>query len=133
MEHSELYELNELDVLWNTAGEFGAEGDAPAETPPGIVHLSHLLRVYNSSMGGGLGFAFEVNEGFRVRRAIDALIYFGMSDLADLFEDLLEHVPDYDYIGNAEDRYDALVGNGDVLDETFRVKAAEAPGDFGLA
>jgi hypothetical protein len=126
------YELNELDVIWNTAGELGAAGDAPEETPPGIVHLSHLLRVYNSSMGGGLGFAFEVNEGFRIRRAIDALSYFGLPELAELFEDLLDHVPDFDYIGNAEHRYDTLVGNGDIIDERFRAKAAEAPGDFGM-
>jgi hypothetical protein len=132
MEPPELYELNEFDLIWNTAADLGAEGDAPKETPPGIVHLSHLLRVYNSSMGGGLWFAFEVNEDFRVRRAIDACAYFGLRELAELFEDLLEHYPDWDPIGDAENKYDALIGNGDVLDERFHTKAAEAPGDFGL-
>lgn len=132
MEPPELHDLNELRVIWNTACDLGAEGDAPTETPPGIVYLSHLLRVYGSSMGGGLWFAFEVNEDFRVRRAIDAFTYFGLQELAELFEDLLEHFPNWDHIGNAEDRYDALIGNGDVLDERFRAKAAVAPGDFGL-
>ena len=70
-------ELDDLNIIWNHAADYGADGEAPHGTPPGIVQLSHLLRVYNSVMGGGLGFAVEVNEPFRLRRAVDALRYFG--------------------------------------------------------
>jgi hypothetical protein len=57
--------LDDLDIIWNRAGSYGADGEAPEDTPPGIVQLSYLLRVYNSAMSGGLGFAVEVNEPFR--------------------------------------------------------------------
>jgi hypothetical protein len=40
------------------------------------VQLAFLVRVVNSVEGGGLGFAVEVNEHFRLQRAIDAMRYF---------------------------------------------------------
>lgn len=124
--------MDDLDLVWNAAGELGAEGEAPGGTPQGITNLSYLLRLYNSTMGGGLGFAFEVNEKFRIQRAINAMGYFGLSELADFFEDLLEHFPDYDYIEAKYAEYEALVGTGDVIEDAFRAKAGEAPDEFGV-
>ncbi|MGC4757648.1 hypothetical protein [Micromonospora trifolii] len=55
------------------------------------MHLSYLLRVHNSAMGGGLGLAVEVNEPFRLKRAMEAMRYFGLAELAELMADLIEH------------------------------------------
>lgn len=126
--------LDELNVIWNRAADYGADGEAPEATPWGIVQLSYLLRVYNSAMGGGLGFAVEVNEPFRVERAMHAMRYFGLAELAALVADLLEHELDGDYAGSRDDDLNALLGPQDVaLEIAFRAKAIERPADFGLA
>ncbi|GAA2600821.1 hypothetical protein GCM10010399_34530 [Dactylosporangium fulvum] len=125
--------LDELDIIWNRAAEYGADGEAPEGTPQGIVQLSYLLRVYNSAMGGGLGFAVEVNEPFRLERARDAMRYFGLPELAELVADLIEHDLDGDHAESRQDDLDALLGPQDeALETAFRVKAAERPADFGL-
>ncbi|WP_262286929.1 hypothetical protein [Micromonospora sp. MA102] len=125
--------LDDLAVIWNRACDYGADGEAPEGTPLGIVHLSFLLRVYNSAMGGGLGFAVEVNEPFRLRRAIEAMRYFRLSELADLLTDVLNHESDVEYAGSRERQFYYLLGPADEnLDKAFRAKAAEAPSDFGL-
>lgn len=125
--------LDDLAVIWNRAADYGADGQAPEGTPPGIAHLSFLLRVYNSAMGGGLGFAVEVNEPFRLRRAIDAMRYFRLSELADLLTDVLNHESDIEYAGSRERQFYDLLGPAEEnLDKAFRVRAAETPSDFGL-
>lgn len=129
--------VDDLDLMWSAAAAMGAVGEAAAGTPPGVARLAYLLRVYNCAMGGGLGFAFEVNEDYRIVRAIDAMRFFGLAELAGLFEDLRAHMPDWDYI-ESRVRYDTFVdladgiaGVGGVM-EAFRAKAAGAPGEFGL-
>ncbi|GIF62575.1 hypothetical protein Ais01nite_06100 [Asanoa ishikariensis] len=119
--------LDELDHIWNEATDSGADGEMPEGTPPGIEHLASLLRVYNSAMSGGLGFALEVNEPFHVRRAINALRYFGLTETASFVEEAL----------NGEspgDAFFAPVDHGiDPIGRAFRTKAAEFPTDFGRA
>src|SRR5690349_2209011 len=119
--------MDELDLIWSVAGELGAQGETPEGTPEGVIHLSYLLRLYNSAEGGSLGFAFEVNEEFRVERAIHAMRYFGRLDLADFFENLRGRFPDYDFIESQRDEYYAIVGNGDVIEDAFRTMAVEPP------
>ncbi|MFD6264975.1 hypothetical protein ACFWFK_27980, partial [Micromonospora chalcea] len=97
------------------------------------VQLSYLLRVYNSAMSGGLGFAVEVNEPFRLKRAMDAMQYFGLANLAELVADLIEHDLDIYHAGSRHDDLETLLGpQGGALTRAFRVKAAERPADFGL-
>lgn len=124
--------MDDLDQLWNLAGEMGATDDVPEGTTPGLAALAHLLRFYNSTMGGGLGFAFEANEEFRVRRAIQAASYFGLADLAMFWADLLAHFPDYEYIESRYEAYDELVPRDSVIVEAFRAKVADSPREFGL-
>ncbi|MEU1363196.1 hypothetical protein ABZ356_25510 [Micromonospora zamorensis] len=125
--------LDELHIIWNRAVDYGVDGEAPEGTPRGIVQLSYLLRVYNSAMGGGLGFAVEVNEPFRLKRAMDAMRYFGLMDLAELVADLIEHDLDTEHAGSRHDDLEILLGPQDeALTRAFRVKAAERPADFGL-
>jgi hypothetical protein len=125
--------LDELDVIWNRAGVYGADGEPPEGTPRGIVYLSYLLRVYNSAMGGGLGFAVEVNEPFRLQRAIEAMRYFGLPELAALVTDLLDHDLDGAYAESRQADLDALLGPRDEnLEAAYRAKARKAPADFGL-
>jgi hypothetical protein len=125
--------LDELDIIWNRAAGYGADGEAPEGTPRGIVQLSYLQRVYNSAMGGGLGFAVEVNELFRLKRAMEAMRYFGLAELADLVADLVDHDLNGDYAESRQDDLYTLLGPRDeVLETAFRVKAAERPADFGL-
>ncbi|GAB3841627.1 hypothetical protein [Dactylosporangium cerinum] len=81
-------------------------------------------------MGGGLGFALEVNEPFRVRRAIDAMRYFGLPAPADLLEDVLRR----SLIGESadswtDDFYDLV--DDELVRGAFKAKAAEVPADFG--
>ncbi|WP_349880215.1 hypothetical protein ABIH81_11195 [Micromonospora sp. HUAS YX12] len=125
--------LDELHLIWSHAADYGADGEAPEGTPRGIVQLSYLLRVYNSAMGGGLGFAVEVNEPFRLKRAMDAMRYFGLADLAELVADLIEHDLDIGHAGSRHDDFEALLGPQDeALTRAFRARAAERPADFGL-
>lgn len=93
-----------------------------------------MLRVHGSVMGGGLAFALEVNEPFRVRRAVEALQYFGLTAAAELLEDTLGRSlrgEDSDSWPTGDD-FDGLI-DGDVLDGAFRAKAMEVPADFGRA
>jgi hypothetical protein len=125
--------LDELNIIWNLAADYGADGEAPEGAPRGIVQLSYLLRVYNSAMGGGLGFAVEVNEPFRLKRAMDAMRYFGLAELAELVADLIELGLDVEYAGSRQDDLDTLLGPQDeALMTAFRVKAVKRPADFGL-
>jgi hypothetical protein len=126
--------LDDLDIIWNEAADFGADGEVPEGTPPGIEHLASLLRVYNCAMGGGLGFALEVNEPFRVRNAINALRYFGLAEAAGFLEDVLERSLN----GESPDslppdgEFDDLVDD-ETVTRAFKAKAAECPPDFGRA
>jgi hypothetical protein len=124
--------MDHLDETWNLASEWGAEREIPAEVPAGIASLAHWLRVCNSAMGGGLGFAFEVNEDFRVVRAIAAMCFFGREDVAAFFEDLRAHAADGDYLESKDDEHDSLIEGGDAIDRAFRAKAEESPELFGL-
>ncbi len=124
--------MEDLDAIWNDACDYGADGEAPEGTPVGIQHLASLLRIHGSVMGGGLAFALEVNEPFRVKRAVEALHYFGLAAAAELLEDTLgrslkgqdsESWP-------TDDGFNGLI-DGDVLDSAFQAKAREVPADFG--
>lgn len=126
--------LDDLDVIWNDACDYGADGEAPEGTPLGVAHLAHLLRIHGSLMGGGLFFALEVNEPFRVRRAVEALHYFGLVEAAVLLEETLERSMKGEDSDSwpTDDHFDGLA-DGDVLERAFRAKAIEAPADFGCA
>jgi hypothetical protein len=79
------------------------------------------------------GFAVEVNELFRLKRAMEAMRYFGLAELADLVADLVDHDLNGDYAESRQDDLYTLLGPRDeVLETAFRVKAAERPADFGL-
>ncbi|GAA4605711.1 hypothetical protein BJY16_005498 [Actinoplanes octamycinicus] len=124
--------LDDLDLLWNDACDYGADGDVPDGTPPGVEHLAGLLRVHGSVMGGGLGFALEVNEPFRIERAINALRYFELSAAADLMAETLRRSRNGEPSESwpTDDNVDGLI-DGDVLDTAFRAKAVQVPADFG--
>ncbi|MBO3742932.1 DUF4259 domain-containing protein [Actinoplanes flavus] len=122
---------DELDDIWNDAADYGADGEAPDGTPPGIEHLASLLRVHNSVMGGGVGFALEVNEPFRVRRAIDALRYFELPEAAALLDDVLRRDLDGEPADTRPDDELTALLDGDYLDRAFRAKAERVPADFG--
>ncbi|GLW29086.1 hypothetical protein Areg01_20260 [Actinoplanes regularis] len=83
-------------------------------------------------MGGGLAFALEVNEPFRVRRAVEALHYFGLTAAAELLEDILGRSLKGENSDSwpTDDDFDDLI-DGDVLDSAFQAKAIEVPADFG--
>ncbi|GAA4947384.1 DUF4259 domain-containing protein [Actinoplanes utahensis] len=124
--------LDDLDAIWNDACDYGADGDVPEGTPLGIQHLASLLRIHGSVMGGGLAFALEVNEPFRVRRAVEALHYFGLTAAAELLEDTLGRSLKSEDSDSwpAGDDLDGLI-DGDVLDGAFQAKAMKVPADFG--
>ncbi|AEV86731.1 putative iron-dependent peroxidase [Actinoplanes sp. SE50] len=120
---------DDLDLIWEEANDYGIEGGVPDGTPPGIEHLTHLMRVYNSAMGGGLYFALEANEPSRVRRAIIALRYFGMAEAATLLDEALNS-ESHDSVPADVDFYALVDGGPDLLGKAFRAKAVETPDDF---
>ncbi|KUL25825.1 hypothetical protein [Actinoplanes awajinensis] len=126
--------LDDLDLIWDEAIDFGIDGDVPKGTPPGIEQLAGLMRVHNSVMGGGLFFALEVNEPFRIRHAVEALHYFGLTAAADLLEDTLRRSLKGEDSDSwpTDDHFDGLI-DGDVLETAFRAKVIEVPADFGRA
>jgi hypothetical protein len=126
--------LDDLDLVWNAAADYGADGEVPAGTPPGIEQLASMLRFYNCAMGGGLGFALEVNEPVRVTHAVSALRYFGLAEPAGFLENVLErrlNGESPESLPPDDDFYD-LVDDGTVR-RAFKAKAAQAPSDFGRA
>ena len=124
--------LDDLDVIWNEAADYGADGAVPEGTPAGIEQLASLLRVYGSAMGGGLGFALEVNEPFRVRRAIDAMRYFKLAAAADFLEDVLDRTLNGESPDSwpPDEAFYHLVDD-ETVRKAFKTKAAQAPTDFG--
>lgn len=122
--------MDPIDQIWNHAIDLGVEDEVPEGTPAGLAALAHLLRVFNSTMGGGLLFAFEVNEEFRIRRAIAAARYFGLTELATFWEDLLLHIDEHRYLGSKYDAYCDLIAGGDAIEAAFRAKLLAAPEDF---
>lgn len=127
--------MDRLTEIYHEAVDFGEEGEAPAGAPVGVVQLSYALRVYNSIQGGGVGFALEANEPFRVGHAIDAFRYFGMAEVAELLADVAEsygaHGHD-DEQAAKKDRIEEIVYDGDPLFDAYQVKARTDAKDFGL-
>jgi hypothetical protein len=125
---------DDLDIIWNEAVDYGVDGEVPEGTPSGVEQLASLLRVYNSAMGGGLGFALEVNEPFRVRRAVAAMRYFGLADAADFLEDVLNrslNSESPDSLPSDDDFYDLVDDGTERFRRAFKAKVAEVPADFG--
>ena len=94
-----------------------------------------MLRVYNSAMGGGLGFALEVNEPFRVRGAISALRYFELAEAADFLQDVLDRSlngESPDSLPSDDDFYDLVDDGTNSVSKAFRAKAAKVPTDFAV-
>ncbi|WP_127505144.1 DUF4259 domain-containing protein [Actinoplanes solisilvae] len=124
--------LDDLDIMWNEAADFGADGEMPDGTPSGIEQLASLLGVHNSAMGGGLGFALEVNEPFRVRRAINAMRYFGLAEPADFLDNVLDRSLNNespDSLPSDDDFYDLM--DDEIVRRAFKAKVAQIPTDFG--
>jgi hypothetical protein len=85
-------------------------------------------------MGGGLSFALEVNEPFRVKRAINALRYFELAESADFLQDVLDrsmYGESPDSLPSDDDFYSLVDDGTDPVSRAFKTKAAEVPADFG--
>ncbi|MBW6435326.1 DUF4259 domain-containing protein [Actinoplanes hulinensis] len=124
--------LDDLDVIWNEAADYGADGEVPDGTPSGIEQLASLLRVHNCAMGGGLGFALEVNEPFRVRRAINAMRYFELAETAEFLENVLDRSlngESPESLPSDDDFYDLI--DDETVRRAFKAKVAQIPADFG--
>jgi hypothetical protein len=124
--------LDALDEIWNRALGYASDDAFPEGVPDGIRQLSFLLRVYTSAMGGGLTFAFEVNEDSRMRRAVDAMRYFQMDELASFWEDLIIRQSEGDSLDDELDQFVDLVEGDSGIEAAFRNRAAEDPQSFGL-
>jgi len=125
-----------LDELWNEAVDLGVDGDVPPGTPVGMERLAHALRVHGSVMGGGVGFALEANESFRVSLAVDGFRYLGLTEVADLLAEVADGYgrPGYDAsrVAAQTDRIEELLNEDDPVGDAFRAIAIEKPEDFGL-
>ncbi|WP_127503347.1 hypothetical protein [Actinoplanes solisilvae] len=121
-----------LDDVYDDAVDFGAEGEVPVGTPIGTTRLAHVMRVYNSILGGGLGSAMAVVEPAGFERAVAGFRYLGLGDLADRLARSVESYgrPDHDF--QEQRGLEQLLRAGDPVGDAFERKAAQIPSDFGL-
>lgn len=124
--------MTSLDDVYENAVDYGVEGEVPVGTPIGTAKLAHVMRVYNSILGGGLGSAMAVIEPDEFDRAVEGFRYLELNEAADLLARLVESYgrPDHDF--QEQRRLEQLLGSGDPVSDAFERKAAEAPSDFGL-
>jgi hypothetical protein len=124
--------VTSLDEVYENAVDFGTDGEIPEGTPVGTANLAHVMRVYNSILGGGLGSAMVVIEPDEFDRAADGLRYLGLGEAADLLVRLVHSYgsPDHDF--QEQRGLERLLGTGDPVGDAFERKAAEVPADFGL-
>ncbi|GAA2673767.1 hypothetical protein [Actinoplanes palleronii] len=124
--------MTSVDDVYERAVDFGADGEVPAGTPIGTAHLSHVMRVYNSILGGGLGSAVAVVEPDEFERAVAGFRYLGLREIADLLARLVESYgrPEHDF--REQRGLEELLSSGDPVSDAFATKAAEIPSDFGL-
>ncbi|WP_155373688.1 hypothetical protein [Catellatospora vulcania] len=124
--------MKSLDDLYNEAVDYGVEGAVPAGTPVGVAKLSHVMRVFNAIMSGGLGFAVEVIEPDEFDRAVEGFRYLNLGEIANLLAELVESYGGSNYDLQKEDALDQMLNDGDPVDDAFRRKAVEVPSEFGL-
>lgn len=124
--------MKSLNDVFHEAVDFGVDGEVPAGTPVGVAKLSHVLRVYNAIMGGGLGFAMEVIEPAEFERAVEGFRYLGLGADANLLAELVESYgsPDYDF--GRQDILEHSLNVGSPVFDAFQRKVAEIPTDFGF-
>ena len=124
--------MTSVDDVYEAAVDFGTEGEVPDGTPEGTARLAHVMRVYNSILGDGLGWAMEVLEPHEFDDAVEGFRYLGLGEIADFLAQLVESYgrPDYDF--QEQDRLERLLRSGDPVGDAFERKAADSPRDFGL-
>lgn len=123
--------MKSFDDIYNDAVDYSVEVAVPADVAVGVAKLSHVLRVFDAMMSGGLGFAVEVIEPEELQNAIEGLRYFDLIDVANLLSSLVESSqggPDYD---QKETLLDGMINEGDLVLDAFRTKTAVVPSDFG--
>lgn len=123
--------MKSMNDVFNEAVDYGAEGVVPVGTPIGVERLSHVHRVFNAIMGGGLGFAVEVLASDEFRRAVEGCRYLDLGEVANLLAELVESYGSSGYDVRKEEILDALLV-GALIYDAFRRKVSEAPSDFGF-
>ncbi|ADU05653.1 hypothetical protein AB0N38_12610 [Micromonospora aurantiaca] len=123
--------MKSMNDVFNEAVDYGAEGVVPVGTPVGVEKLSHVHRVFNAVMGGGLGFAVEVLEPDDFRRAVEGFRYLDLGEVANLLAELVDSYGSSDYDVRKEEILDGLLV-GALVDDAFRRKVSQAPSDFGF-
>jgi hypothetical protein len=124
--------MNSLDDVFNLAVDYGVDGVVPAGAPVGMAKLSHVLRVFNAMMSGGLGFAIEVIEPDEFERAVEGFRYLDLPAAADLLADLVDSYGSPDYDERKEDALSKMMNQGDPVYDAFRRKVDLVPSDFGV-
>ncbi|MFG3577836.1 hypothetical protein [Micromonospora chersina] len=124
--------MKSFDDVYNDAVDYSVEGAVPPGVPTGVVKLSHVLRVFNAMMSGGLGFAMEVIERDEFERAVEGFRYLDLTGIANLLADLVESYGSSDYDEQKEESLDEMLNEGDLVLDAFRRKVAVVPYDFGF-
>ncbi|MET7806623.1 hypothetical protein [Micromonospora chersina] len=118
--------------VFNEAVDYGVEGAVPVGTPVGVAKLSHVLRVFNAIMSGGLGFAVEVIEPDEFKRAVEGFRYLDLVEVANLLAELVESYGSSDYDFRKEEILEHALNVGAPVNDAFRRKVSEVPSDFGV-
>jgi hypothetical protein len=124
--------MKSFDDVYNDAVDYSVEGDVPADVPAGVARLSHVLRVFNAMMSGGLGFAVEVIEPDEFERAVEGFRYLDLNEVANVLADLVGSYGGSEYDDQKEARLDEMINEGDLVLDAFRRKVAVVPSDFGV-
>jgi len=85
-------------------------------------------------MGGGLSFAVEVNDDDLIRSAASSSTYFGIPELAELFDKILAAGRDDALLEGLAGEYIRVTGEEQpgpgVIERAFEAKLQESPHDF---
>ena len=128
--------------IWASANSMTAKVDSakaeilqPGFLPPGMRHLILLMRFHNAVMGGGLSFAVEISGQDLLSAALEAMTYFGLSDVRRLLEGIDGDDPDYDLLPELNDNYYVVTREDQIgvsaVAEAFENMFQPRPEDFG--
>jgi hypothetical protein len=124
------------DVVWNRATRLIERGPG---TPPGDAALAALLLFHSLAMNGGVLHAHEGLSADQLARAVAGYRFFGLTETADLVEQVARRAADLDPDDfdaaealelEGDERYNALVPRDETVVAAFEAHFRDHPEDY---
>ena len=116
--------ISDEDRIWSRACEVD---QSDGGNGIGDRHLQHLIRADGAVMSGGVGFAADVLSDADFAAAVDASLYFGLEELAVMWQSIAASSPEDD--DELQAAYD-VIDQQHLIERAFRRQLAIAPNDF---